>query len=79
MDGPPARALRTSARAVIDLEPGSRSEAITGSDAVGAVHGRSGRVAVRFPTVTFCRVREPGGGPRDPLPVGGTAEDGPGR
>ncbi|GLY98969.1 hypothetical protein Acsp02_62230 [Actinoplanes sp. NBRC 103695] len=37
-EGPSARALRTSARAVIDLEPGSRTEAVTGPSLCGAVH-----------------------------------------
>ncbi len=47
--GPPARALSTRARAVIDLEPGSRTDVVTGPAAVGAVQGTG------FGTPTVCR------------------------
>ncbi|GAB3870382.1 hypothetical protein GCM10027610_132060 [Dactylosporangium cerinum] len=50
---PRDRAPRTRARAVIDLEPGSRTVAVTGPDAVGAVQGRDAG-AVRFGTRSVC-------------------------
>ncbi|GAA1521722.1 hypothetical protein GCM10009827_042090 [Dactylosporangium maewongense] len=40
MVAPRDSAPRTSARAVIDFEPGSRTVAVTGAEAVGAIHGR---------------------------------------
>ena len=50
---PSDRAPSTSARAVIDFEPGSRTVAVTGPDAVGAVQGRYAG-AVRFGTRSVC-------------------------
>jgi hypothetical protein len=47
VDGPAAMALSTSARAVMDLEPGRRTVVLTGAFAVGAVQGTGVRVAAR--------------------------------
>jgi hypothetical protein len=50
-DGESLRAASTSARLVIDLEPGSRSQARTGSRAVGVCQ-RPESIALRLSPVT---------------------------
>jgi hypothetical protein len=50
---PSETAATTSARAVIDFEPGRRTDAVTGPDAVGAGQGTG--VLVAIATCTVCR------------------------
>src|SRR5262245_39854603 len=71
VDGPTEIAARTSARAVIDFEPGRGTVAYSGPPAVGAVHGviRGVRV-LQSATRTVCNPDLP---PSLPM-VGGSAE-----
>jgi hypothetical protein len=54
VDGASASAASTSARAVMDLEPGGETVAVTGPAATGAGHGTgAGTVAVVVGTRTL--------------------------